>query len=612
MSVRQKMAVVVLFGCLFVSLPSPAQTTLHVPQDHATIQAAIDAADPGDTIEVAAGTYRENLVIREKQDLVLQGAGGDSVTIDGTAEDHEGVAPGILIEECSKVTIRGFGVTDSRRGLEVRDSTGLLIAENVFEANLRQGMAIGRSQAELIRNIVRATRPGSGGRFGGGVDVSGSAVVLTDNTIVDNADFGLRVIPSAEQPSEITGSGNRIRNNKGGDLSGNLSTVLLDTPLPEGTETHVAVPQDAATLQEAVDLVTDGGTITVAAGTYPGLVQVCKSVTIQGAGPGQTILQAPGADWTVINVATEGPEVVLEGFSVTGGRYGIRIATGPTGSVTLRSLRVEETGVEGYPKAGEGVEIGGNGTAALDHVEIADNEALGLWVYASGPVEVVACTVSRNAYGVFFSLNAMVTMQNSEISGNHGPGIEVRDQAQSTLSGNTCAENGGNGIGFWNQSSGTASGNTCTGNTYNGIAVGDAATPTLVENTCDDNGGDGIGYWESGGGVAQENRCTGNVYNGIAVCDDAAPTLERNICRGNEYDGIAVFDRASPTLRGNVCEYNEEAGIGYFDSAGGSAQQNTCRRNDRWGIYIAATADPQLIQNSCHFNGERNVRDDRD
>ena len=55
--------------------------TIHVPADHLTIQAAIDAADPLDTIIVEAAVYNENIFIW--QPLIL--LGNDNPTIDGGA-----------------------------------------------------------------------------------------------------------------------------------------------------------------------------------------------------------------------------------------------------------------------------------------------------------------------------------------------------------------------------------------------------------------------------------------------------------------------------------------------------------------------------------------------
>lgn len=57
---------------------------LRVPQEHATIQAAVDAAQPGDEIRIAKGTYAESVLIAGKSDLLLRGGGA---TLDGGGDD---------------------------------------------------------------------------------------------------------------------------------------------------------------------------------------------------------------------------------------------------------------------------------------------------------------------------------------------------------------------------------------------------------------------------------------------------------------------------------------------------------------------------------------------
>lgn len=47
--------------------------TLRVPTDYATIQAAVDAANPGDEIVVAPGTYDEIVDITSKTDITIRG-----------------------------------------------------------------------------------------------------------------------------------------------------------------------------------------------------------------------------------------------------------------------------------------------------------------------------------------------------------------------------------------------------------------------------------------------------------------------------------------------------------------------------------------------------------
>lgn len=92
--------------------PTLSAATIEVPAEHLTIQAAIDAAAAGDTIMVAAGTYRESLSWTGK-DLVIQGAGAATTIIDprgpngergGACVETSGLTPAAVFEG---FTLRG-------------------------------------------------------------------------------------------------------------------------------------------------------------------------------------------------------------------------------------------------------------------------------------------------------------------------------------------------------------------------------------------------------------------------------------------------------------------------------------------------------------------------
>jgi nitrous oxidase accessory protein NosD len=82
-------SVVVTAGTALLVATTPATAagaatiTIRVPHDYASIQAAVDAAAPGDTIAVAGGTYTEEVVI--DKDVQLRGAGVDATVIKAPA-----------------------------------------------------------------------------------------------------------------------------------------------------------------------------------------------------------------------------------------------------------------------------------------------------------------------------------------------------------------------------------------------------------------------------------------------------------------------------------------------------------------------------------------------
>jgi hypothetical protein len=100
------MAVVALAGCGGDS----DWTARDVPREYPTIQAAVDAAHPGDLVRIAPGIYHEQVVVPStKKDLVLRGLDRNSVVLDGqNGARHDGIvvhADGVAVEN---LTVRGF------------------------------------------------------------------------------------------------------------------------------------------------------------------------------------------------------------------------------------------------------------------------------------------------------------------------------------------------------------------------------------------------------------------------------------------------------------------------------------------------------------------------
>ncbi len=144
--------------------------TIHVPKDYATIQAAIDAAMPGDEIVIAPGTYNEAIDLLGKPIALIGSGGAEQTIIDGRGLDSTVVTivnvpqPGARLED---LTITGV------------NNTLIIFTGSVY---------VSSSVVKLTRCIVRenvAAYGTAGIRVGAGSDIEMRYCIVEGNTSIN-------------------------------------------------------------------------------------------------------------------------------------------------------------------------------------------------------------------------------------------------------------------------------------------------------------------------------------------------------------------------------------------------------------------------------------------
>jgi len=157
-------------------------TAIHVPDAYDTIQKAVDAANPYDTIIVRTGIYGENIFINKT--LTLIGEDRNTTIIDGSRIGN------VIRIMASNVAIINFTIRNSGDGHENPDDSGIFLFRAVHTT--------------IRNNILRNNNIGVHLRQGS------NNTLLIDNIILNNGASGIRLADNNNFNYII---GNTLQNN---------------------------------------------------------------------------------------------------------------------------------------------------------------------------------------------------------------------------------------------------------------------------------------------------------------------------------------------------------------------------------------------------------------
>jgi hypothetical protein len=204
-----------------------------LPNEYATIQEAIDAANDGDQIIVAPGTYQENIDFKGKgitvksaqgpEDTVIDGGGAGSVVTFSSGEGRESVIEGFSIINGAGTANPDANINVGGGGILCVSSSPTIKNNHIYDCSADYGAGILSTDVNNETSsplIIGNTIYNNIGVRGAGIFTNYSSAEITNNTIRENeaAGGGGGIMCWHESSPNIVN--NVIHDNEAGDIGG--------------------------------------------------------------------------------------------------------------------------------------------------------------------------------------------------------------------------------------------------------------------------------------------------------------------------------------------------------------------------------------------------------
>jgi parallel beta-helix repeat protein len=584
------------------------------PADFTTIQAAVDASSPGDTIKVRPGTYAGNVEVDVKRLTIIGGQpfnasdSGPSIVKD----DAYGFS---LLE--SEITIKNFTIQPDLASV---GASGIVTSENFSGYKILNNTIHDVINGVLFNtSLASSAKPSlvDGNRFTEDLDNGVSSDKGLRNATISNNNFTGDAVVSVRITATQTSTNVCIVNNQ----------IINDAPIQVINLTKSKISGNAITNP---DTIADELTAAILLGGGVTWTEVSRNTLI--AGP-----DTPTGDPDAATQFMDG--IALKSFLSTQQNNYNTIAW----NTVLGNLDAFF----------EGINIDGTGTNGahhntIDHNTVQKCEDDGIQLAGGAAYNTVSLNTStlndEDGITVFESNNNTLTCNTT--NNNRRDGIDVLRSKLNTLSSNTSNLNFRFGIvlGFfdsairepsdqnkvlnntvsYNTSNGlvvTGDQNTISYNTVNfngllpgntGIFLGAANNNNVSSNTANNNGFDGIGLFSGNftatGNTVAKNTLKNNAASGIGLYNADNNKILENYAYNNRLDGIHLEDSSDGnTISKNTASHNGQDGIHLLeDSDLNIVSYNTTNDNVRYGIHVEAGSGGPLEKNTITRNKAKN------
>ena len=509
------------------------------------IQAAVGAADVGDSIYVWNGSYTENVDVDKR--LTLEGEGADVVVVTAPS------SASIFEVTADYVNISGFAV----RGTTHYNMAGIYL-NNANHCNISGNNASYHDHGIYLKyssdNTLHNNTANSNNDFNGdGIYLWSSCNnMLTGNTANSNDYYGICLYYSCNN----TLTGNTANSNSDGGISvvgigkNDYNNSIDTTNTVNGKPVYYFFNKNGIMLDGL-----DAGHLTLA---------YCSDCTIKNS-------NVSNSDGIYLEQSSNS---MLQTNTASGNIYGIRLYHSCNNTLTGNTANSNSYG---------GIRVFGSGKNDYNNSIDTTNTVNGKPVYYFFNKNGIMLD-GLDAGHLTLAYCSDCTIKNSNVSNSDG--IYLEQSSNNTLHTNTASSNI-YGIRLYRSCNNTLENNTASNNNYGIYLDSSSSYNTLTGNTANSNNEE-ADFLNDGCGIYMESSSNN--------------TLTGNTANLNDQCGILLYYSSKyNTLTGNTANWNDRWGI-LLTSSYNTLINNTANSNNDYGIWLTDSSNNTLVNNTANSN----------